>query len=297
MSEVKKFKLSLKLKEKYFSQLGGKEYLCKMFQRMAKNVSLLILTILLFAACSGYEKLLKSGDVEAKYERGMQYYEEGNYIRAVTLFGQIIPRLKGTKRAQELDYLYAKCHYEMGDYVMAGHYFREFVITYFASPRAEEADFMGSYCYYKLNSRVELDQTNTYNAINAFTLFKTKFPLSERIPEADGYIKEMEEKLVEKSYLNARLYYDLEKYKAAIVAIKNSLIDYPDTEYREELLYLKLRSSYEMAIRSVSIKQLERFQITVDEYYSFIDEFPESKYAREAEKLYNESAAFLANHN
>ena len=264
---------------------------------MTKNITFLILTIILFGACSGYEKLLKGGDIEAKYEGGMEYYEEGNYVRAATLFGQIIPRLKGTSRAEELDYLNAKCYYEMGDYVMAGHYFREFVRTYYSSPRAEEADFLGAYCYYKMKTRVELDQTNTYNAINSFTLFKTKFPGSERIPEANGYIKEMEEKLVEKSYLNARLYYDLEKYKAAIVAIKNSLIDYPDTDYREELLYLKLRSSYLMAVQSVSLKQLERFQITIDEYYSFIDEFPESKYAKEAEKLYNESAAFLADHS
>ncbi len=267
-----------------------------MFQKIVKNITLLILAVLLFGACSGYEKLLKSGNIEAKYESGMQYYEEGNYLRAATLFGQIIPRLKGTKRAEELDYLNAKCYYEMGDYVMAGHYFREFVKTYFSSPRAEEADFMGAYCYYNLNSRVELDQTNTYNAINAFTLFKTKFPSSERIQEANDYIKEMQERLVEKSYINAKLYYDLEKYKASIVAISNSLMDYPDTKYREELLYLKLRSIYLMAVQSVSLKQLERFQDTVDEYYSFIDEFPESKYAREAEKIYNESSSFLSNH-
>ncbi|MEA1898525.1 MAG: outer membrane protein assembly factor BamD [Bacteroidota bacterium] len=268
-----------------------------MFRKVAINTGLLILAIFLFGACSGYEKLLKNGSIEAKYEGGMQYYEEGNYLRAATLFGQIIPRLKGTTRAEELDYLNAKCHYEMGDYVMAGHYFREFVRTYFTSPRAEEADFMGAYCYYKLNSRVELDQTNTYNAINAFSLFKTKFPNSERIPEADTYIKEMQEKLVEKSYINAKLYYDLEKYKASIVAISNSLMDYPDTKYREELLYLKLRSVYLMATQSVSLKQLERFQDTVDEYYSFIDEFPESNYAREAERIYNESSSFLAKNN
>ncbi len=268
-----------------------------MFEKMAKNFIIFFTLILLTGACSGYEKLLKSNDIEAKYKAGMEYYEEGNYMRAVTLFGQVIPRLKGTERAEELDYLYAKCHYEMRDYVMAGHYFSEFVKTYFTSPRAEEADFMGAYCYYKLIARVELDQTNTYKTISAFTLFKTKFPDSDRIAEANNYIKECEELLVEKSYINAKLYYDLEKYKAAIVAIQNSLIDYPDTKYREELLYLKLRSIFLMAENSVSMKQLERFQDTIDEYYSFIDEFPQTKYAREAEKMYNRSSDFLGTNN
>jgi len=265
-----------------------------MFKNQVKYYVLFFVIAILALGCSGYEKLLKSNDVEAKYKAGLEYYEEGKYVKASTLFGQLRPRLKGTKRAEELDYLNAKCYYEMGDYVMAGHYFREFVKTYFASPKAEEADFLGAYCYYLLRARVELDQDNTYKAINAFTLFKTKFPDSERIADANNYIKECEELLVEKSYINAKLYYDLEKYKAAIVAIQNSLIEYPETKYREELLYLKLRSIYLMATQSVSIKQVERFQDTVDEYYSFIDEFPESKYAREAERIYDHSSDFLS---
>jgi outer membrane protein assembly factor BamD len=144
-----------------------------------------------------------------------------------------------------------------------------------------------------LGDNLELDQSNTLNAINAFTLFKNKFPNSSKIEEADKMTQEMINKLVEKSFINARLYYNLGKYKAAIVAIKNSISDYPDSKYREELIYLKLRSSFLLAEGSIRQKQEERYQNTVDEYYSFVDEFPDSKYKRDAEKIYNEATGYL----
>ncbi len=264
---------------------------------MYRKFAVIFLITLLFYSCGEYEKLLKSGDIDKKYEKAMEYYEEGQYVRAATLFEQIKPRLKGTLKAEDVDYIHAKCYYEMKDYVMAGHYFSTFVRTYFNSPHAEEADFLSAYSYYKLTARPELDQTNTYNAINAFTLFKSKFSGSDRTDECNTLIKEMEETLVEKSYMEARLYFTLEKYKAAIVAIKNSINDYPDTKYREELLFLKLRSSYLLADNSIRELQQERYQNTVDEYYTFIDEFPDSKFKKEAERIYNNSTEFIAKRN
>ena len=265
-----------------------------MFKRGIRNIILAFSIVALVSSCSGYEKLLKSGDINLIYKKGIDYYKEGQYVKAVTLFEKVIPRMKGTEKSEDLDFMQAQCYYKMRDYVMAGHYFRTFVRTYFNSPRAEEADFLGAYCYYKLTGRPELDQTNTYKTLNAFTLFKSKFPGSDRMDEINKLIVELNEKLVEKSYDEAKLYYDLEKYKAAIVAIKNSLTDYPDTKYREELMFLKLKSNYLIALNSIRSKQFERYQNTVDEYYAFIDEFPKSRFGKEAEKIYNNSASYLA---
>jgi len=276
-------------------KFNRKTYLCAMFKNRWFHIGFVLQMVIMLSSCGGYEKILKSGDIDTKYESALEYYEEGQYVKAVTLIEQILPRLKGTQKAEELDYLHAKCYYEMDDYVMAGHYYRSFVSNYFNSPRAEEADFMGAYCYYELSARPALDQTNTINAINAFTLFMNRWPGSSRIDEAQELITEMEEVLVEKSYMTARLYYDLEKYKSAVVAINNSLNDYPDTKYREELIFLKLKASFLLAKNSIRSKQQERYQDTVDEYYTFIDEFPDSKFAREAERIYNESNEFLAN--
>ena len=94
-------------------------------------------------------------------------------------------------------------------------------------------------------------------------------------------------------YLTARLYYNLGQYKASITALNNSLEDYPETRYREELMYLLLRSSFLLAENSVPARMKERFQSTMDEYYSFIGEFPESRYAKDAQRMYDRADRFL----
>ncbi len=89
--------------------------------------------------------------------------------------------------------------------------------------------------------------------------------------------------------MSGKLYYNLGDYKASIIALQNSLNDYPDTEHREELMFMLLKSHFLLAENSIVQKQIERYQSTVDEYYSFVGEFPESKYRREADRIYDTS--------
>lgn len=254
---------------------------------MLRIYILTILFILLFAACGEYEKLLKSEDYDLKYQKAIEYYESEKYVKASTLFEQILPRFRGTEKAEKINFFHAKSYYGMKDYIMAGHYFRTFVKTFSHSKYAEEADFLAAYCYYLMSPRPSLDQQNTNDAIIAFTLFTRKFPNSDKVSVCDGLILELNEKLVEKSYMSARLYYNLGRYKAAIIALRNSLAEYPDTEFREELMFLLLKSNFLLAENSVIEKQQERYQATVDEYYSFVGEFQESQFKKEAEKMYN----------
>ena len=69
----------------------------------------------------------------------------------------------------------------------------------------------------------------------------------------------------------------------------NALKDYPYTDYREDLSILILRAKYEMAVNSVEDKKMDRYRETVDEYYAFKNEFPESKYLKEAERIFKDS--------
>jgi len=247
--------------------------------------------------CGEYEKLLKSRDYNAKYEMGVKYYEEGEFARAATLFDQVDNIFRGTTKADTVKYYQAKSYYGQRDYLMAGYYFNELSTTYVSSVYVEEADFMTGYCYYKQSPRPELDQENTYKTITAMQMFLSKYPRSERVAESLEIITEMRDKLVEKSFISARLYYDLGYYDSAILALRNSLMEYPDTKYREELMFLILKSSFLLADRSIPSKQKERYQATIDEYYSFIGEFPEGPHTREAQRMYETSNDYLEENN
>ena len=51
-------------------------------------------------------------------------------------------------------------------------------------------------------------------------------------------------------------------------------------------MILILRSRYKLALNSVVAKAEERYRATIDEYYGFKNEFPESKYIKEADKMF-----------
>ncbi len=252
--------------------------------------------VLFLASCSEYERLLKSDDFQLKYDRAMEYYEDEEYVRAATLIEQILPIYRGTQRAAELNFILANSYYHRGDYIMAAHHFDSFMRDYPTHERAKEATYMRAYCNYLLSPRPSLDQGITRRSIDQFTMFITLFPESDKVADAQKLIAEMREKLLEKSFRSAKLYYDMDDYQAAIIAFKNSLAEFPDSKYREEKMFLILKSSFLLADRSVPQRQLERFQSTLDEYYAFIEEFPESQYIKEAHGFLNRALSVLDDH-
>jgi outer membrane protein assembly factor BamD len=148
-------------------------------------------------------------------------------------------------------------------------------------------------CFYFDSPSARLDQQVTQNAIDAFQLFVNLYPRSSRLEESNRLINELRDKLVYKSYLNAKLYFDLEYYKAAVVALNTSLKEFPDTKYREELMYMLFKAKYLLAINSIEEKKQERLSSAMDEYYTFVDEYPESKYIKEVEKYRNNTSRIL----
>lgn len=264
---------------------------------MFKKMRILIPFILLLVIVSSckYEKLLKSRDYKLQYQKALEYYAEEDYMRAEGLFEQLKPILKGTKQADTVFYYAAYCSFYEKSYLLAAHYFDEFRRTYGNSPFAEETEFMNAYCTYLLSPRPSLDQTYSYQAISLFGLYMSRYPTSERTGECIGYIEELRNKLVEKSYQSAKLYFNLRNYKAAIIALNNSLDDFSETEHREEIIFLILKAKFLLAENSIENKRIERYQSTVDEYYSFVGEFPESEFLKEATDMFNNSQGILKN--
>ena len=260
---------------------------------MSKNIIITSLLALLIFSCSRYERLLKSNDYNLKYIKAFEYYNKGEYVRASTLFDQISSIFRGTNKADSVYFYQAMSYFYQNDYILATHYFETFAKTYGNSRFAEDANYHKALCYYRTSPRPSLDQANTIQAIQSLQLFIIRYSDSPRADECRKLIIELREKLVEKSFISARLYFDLEDYKASIVALNTSLGEYPDSKFREDIMFLILKSSYLLAFNSVETKKKERYQASVDEYYSFIAEFPDSKFRKEADKMYENSFKIL----
>jgi outer membrane protein assembly factor BamD len=249
--------------------------------------------LVLVSSCGEYEKLLKSSDFDLKKTKAKEYYDQGKYVKSSELLAQILPRFRATAEAEELNWMNAQSFYGMKDYFMAGTYFKTFIDQFPFGAHAEEANFLAPMCDYQIAPRSELDQENTRNAIEGFKIFLNRYPNSSKVEEAKTLVKELQEKLVEKSYLSAKLYYDMKQYKAAIVALNNSLKEFADTKYREEMMFLKLNSLFLYAERSLENKQRERYQSTLDDYYSFMEEFPKTQYTKEISSIFQKTDKYL----
>ncbi|NQU87264.1 MAG: outer membrane protein assembly factor BamD [Mariniphaga sp.] len=257
----------------------------------------LILAVLLFSSCGDYNKILKSTDYEFKYKKAIEYYDDGEFVRSGALFQELLSIYRGTSRADKIYYYYAKSMIGQRDYLMAGHYFSTLIKEFPTSEYVEESQFMIGYCHYLMSPKPRLDQEVTQKAIDAFQLYINLFPFNERVEEANRLIDEMRDKLVEKSFFSAKLYYDFGSYKAAVIALGNSLKENPDTKFREELMYMLLKSKYLLAVNSVEEKKEQRLSSALDEYFTFVDEFPESEYIKEAERFYKTLAEELNYNN
>jgi outer membrane protein assembly factor BamD len=263
---------------------------------MVKKSLLAVLVIsAILSSCSKYDKLLKSSDYNLKYTKALEYYEKKDHYRSATLLEQLVSVYKGTQRADTIEFYLANGYFHQGDYLLANHYFDKFRRNYPRSIFTEEAEFMYAYCYYKSSPRPLLDQETTNMALASFLEFSAKYPRTSHKKEVDTIMDELRNKLVEKSHISAKLYFDIGDYKAAIVSLKNSLQDYPNSSYREEQLFMVLQASYLLAENSVPSKRRERFQNTIDDYFSLIGEYPKTKYLKDAEKIYSNSIKVTGN--
>nr|HPR31663.1 outer membrane protein assembly factor BamD [Prolixibacteraceae bacterium] len=240
-----------------------------------------------------FNTVLKSTDYEYKYKKAVEYYQTGDYTHAISLFEDLVYAFRGTTRGADFYYYYAQSCYRQNDYLLAGHYFKTLYEQYPRHQHAEEAHFMVGMCYYKDSPNPKLDQGVSLKAIDAFQLFINLYPYSSKVEEANILIDELNEKIVYKSYLSAKLYYDMEYFKAAVIALDNSLNDHPSTRHREELKYLLFKSKYLLAVNSIEEKKRERLNAARDEYFAFVDEFPGSRYVKEVNRNFKQISTLL----
>jgi len=258
-----------------------------------KSIYILLLSLLL-VSCGEYSKLVKSADSNLKFEKAKEYYAKKKYMQAATLFESVLYAFKGTEKGEEALYLLGMSYLNNKEYLTARSYFSSYFRSYPRGKYAEESKFYVGFCYYKDSPNPKFDQSSTTKALEELFLFSEFFPQSDRLPEVLTMVKEMQEKLAYKAYLNATLYYKLgnymgNNYLSAVVAASNAIKEYPDSKHREELAFIILKSKYQQAEKSVQEKMEERYRDTVDEYYNFTNDFPNSKYAKEARQMLEKS--------
>ena len=255
-----------------------------------KSVKILLyIFIICFSAssCSKYAKVEKSKDENYKLAKADEYYAKKKYRFAQQLYEGLFPAFKGTPKFEEVYYRYAYSFYYQGLYRDAENMFKGYLEVFPNSAKAEEIDYMRAYSFYKQSPKLELEQVNTVKAMNMMQTFINTHPGSAKNVEATEIIDKSRQKLEQKEYRSAILYYDLQKYRAAAIAFETLLNKYPESKNGEDYKLMVVKSYYRFAKMSVIEKQIERFERVITEYQDFADRYPEGSKLKEAQEFVN----------
>ncbi|MEI7895572.1 MAG: outer membrane protein assembly factor BamD [bacterium] len=250
-----------------------------------KAIFLIAFSLLFTLSSCKFQKILKSGSVDEKYEAAVKLYTQKDYSRALQLFDQLAGAMRATDKAQKIAYYYAFCYYNQKDLTLAAYYFKRYSTNYPNSAEAEECMFMGAYCNFLNSPEYSLDQTITYDALKDLQLFTNTYPTSKRVSECNDLIDKLRLKLEMKDYKIAKLFYRMDDYTASIQMLNNILKDFPDTPHKEEVLFLIIKSYHKFAKQSIFEKQKDRHAKAILAYNEFVAQYPESKFMAEASDM------------
>lgn len=257
-----------------------------------RKYSLLLLAAGALCSCGEYNKVLKSTDMQYKFDYAKKAYEQRKYMQAITLLQDLQMPMRGTENGEDATFLLAMSYFENKDYMNSGVYFKNYYQRYPRGKYAELSRFYSGYGYYLDSPEPQLDQTITVKAMEELQGFLDYFPASDKAGIAKNAIFEMQDKLTLKQLQNAQLYYNLgnflgNNYESCIITAKNALKDYPYSKYREDFEMLILKAKFQEAKNSIAEKSEDRYRDVIDEYYSFINTYPESKNMGEAKSIFN----------
>jgi len=255
---------------------------------MHKSLIITFFSMTVLMSCSEFRKLQKSTDWKEKYDAAVKYYERGDrgdYVKASMLFEEILPIIRGMPEAEQANFYYAYCHFHQSLFVESAFYFKSFYETYSRSEYAQESMYMYAYSLFLDSPVEELDQSSSAEAIAAMQRFLNLYPDTKYTGQATATINELQRKLETKAYNNALLYKKLSQHNSAVISFENFSEDFPDSQYNEEVNFLKLQSQHEYARKSISAMQKERYEKAIEIYDHFVQNYPDSKFAKEAARI------------
>ena len=261
---------------------------------LKKYILVGFVAVLGLSSCGKFEKFRKSADLPTKYKAAVNYYKKKDFSKAGILFDEIMPLMKGDSTQELATFYQAYCDFNLGSYTLASSHFKKFAEVFSRSEFAEEAIYMSAFSLYKDSPNFNLDQTGTLAAINEIQSYLNNYPETKFKDDCTNIIKELRKKLEKKAYEKAKLYYktspfNIASLKSSVIEITNFQRDFPDSDYSEEMAYMKVLAQYDLAKSTIESKQKERYAEASKFYLDLIDKYPQSAYLKEGEKMYEMS--------
>lgn len=263
------------------------------FKKLSFIIVACLSVAILLPACGEYYQVQKSADLNVRYSYAKKCYNEKKYGRVIALMEDIVSSFAGTEEGAQALFILADAYYQDKRYADAAASFEQYYKRYPKGDQSETARYLCGKSYVELSPDPKLDQKATMDAIRELQTYLDYYPNGQHNKEVQDLLFELQDKLAYKEYLAAKLYYNLglymgNNYKSAVVTARATLKDYPYTKHREELEFLILEAKYQEALNSVVDKTQSRYREVLDQYYAYVNAYPEGKYLKQAMKIYDD---------
>lgn len=229
------------------------------------------------SACASKNQIRSGDTLDVAYEKAMRMYTNRKYVDAARGFETVLSIGRGSTIAQDAQWYLADSYFKSRDFVMATAEYQRYHGNYPRSDRRSEAEFMEGLCYVRLSPRHNLDQSDTYKAIEMMQLYLARYPNSERTREAAGLIDELREKLARKQHTAGLLYLRLQSFEAAAIYFGLTIDQFPETKWAEISLAKQVESYLLLADKSVDAKKKERYELVLESVVKYVQLFPNGK--------------------
>lgn len=258
------------------------------------SILLILLTVVLAVGGCANKSAIRPGDtVDVAFEKAKNLYDKGRFMDAARGFETVLGISRGSAIAQESQWLLADSYFKAKDHIMAAAEFRRYAETFPRSERRPEAEYQEGMCYVRLSPRYNLDQTDTYKAIESMQLFIARYPTHERTTDAARIIDQMREKLARKQFAAGEMYLRIQAFEAAAIYFGLTIDQFPETAWAERALAKQAESYFLFAERSVETRQAERYRKVVESYEKYVQLFPRGENRAQVEQLVDQAREAL----
>jgi len=205
---------------------------------MIKTLSYLALALFLIS-CSSSDEVKKRISPQEELKNALIDYKNEDYELAKQSLYTITIKYSGTKVAEDAQYYLGETNFKMDKYLVAAHSYNQIVERYTQSEYLERAQYKAAYCYFKLSPSPALDQKYTETAIKSLQEFISDWPASAFREDAEKNIATLRNKLAEKKFNTASLYFKMEKWRAARQYADFVIENFSDSEFIDDAHLLR----------------------------------------------------------
>ncbi|MBI4364460.1 MAG: outer membrane protein assembly factor BamD [Candidatus Latescibacteria bacterium] len=194
----------------------------------------------LAAACFGCGGTLheRQGAGVADFDAAKAAYDRGDYLDAIPDFKAYIEQFPGTDRTDDALFDLGECYLKQKDYALASGQFDRLLRDFPTSPLQADALFELARCDDLQSRGAPYDQSETRRALDRYNQFLDQYPDHARSDDARTRVRALRDRLAEKRFGTARLYWKLHQDVAAAHTLRGLLSEQSDSKWASEGMLL-----------------------------------------------------------